>query len=71
MCVDIDEARRHQLALRVDLPVGSAGEVGGDSGDLAILDSHIGREWLSTGAIDDGAVANDQIIIFGHAVFLQ
>ena len=57
--VDVDEARRDQLAARVDL-LGALGDVSADRGDLAVGDGEVGFVGIAAGAIDDGAVADHE-----------
>jgi hypothetical protein len=64
MRMDVDKAGRDQMPLRVDFLGGIAGDFA-HLGDQAILDGDIAGEAVLAGAIDDGPVANDQIIC-GH-----
>ena len=57
--VHVDEARRDELAARVDL-LGALGDIRPDRRDLAVDHGEIGFIGVSAGAIDDGAVADHQ-----------
>ena len=60
MGVDVDEARRDQLAARVDLLGALAVELA-DGGDLAVLDRDIGLDQRAAPAVGDGTIADDEI----------
>ena len=57
--VHVDEARRDELAARVDL-LGTLGNVAADRRDLAVAHGEVGFVGISARSIDDGAVANHQ-----------
>ena len=59
MRVHIDEARRHELAARVDL-LGPFGNVSADRRDLAVDHGEVGFIGITARPVDDGAVANHQ-----------
>ena len=61
--VQVDEAGRDQQAGRVDLPCRVAVD-GADRGDDAVGDRDVADERLAAEAVDDGAVADDQVV--GH-----
>ena len=65
--VHIDEARRDQLALCVDL-LRARRDRAADGGDPAVGDGDVGFERVIAGAVDDGAVANHQGRRSGHGV---
>ena len=67
MSVDVDEAGRNQLARGVDFFGGCAGHFA-DGGNDAVFDANIGSKGLSAGAVNDGAVADDQVIFIGHRI---
>ena len=70
MGVDVNKARRYELAFGVDFLVRTAGKVGGDSGNLAVLNRNIGLEWLCASPIHYGSITDNQVIIVRHRVFL-
>ena len=61
MRVHIDEARRHELASRIDLLARAAGQLT-DRDDAFALDGDIGFERLSSGAIDDEPSTDQQVV---------
>ena len=61
--VDVDEARRDQPAGGVDLAASERAGAGGlDRCDHAVVDDHIAVASRRTGAVDDVAVADDQVM---------
>ena len=66
--VDVDEARRDQQALGVDLLGGAAGHLA-DGGDLAVLHGDVGLVQGSAGAVGQSAAAHDQIEFRRHVRF--
>src|SRR5579883_1103405 len=60
--MDIDEARRNELALGVDLFRTACGDRA-DCGNAAVFDRNVRLERLSARAVDDRPAANDQIEI--------
>ena len=68
MGVDVDEARRDQQALGVDLLGGAAGHLA-DGGDLAVLHGDVGLVQRSAGAVGQSAAAHDQIEFRRHVRF--
>jgi hypothetical protein len=58
--VDVDEARRHDEAPGVDLLAARARHAT-DGGYAAFLDRDVALAWLAAGAVDDGAVADDEV----------
>ena len=65
MCVDVDEAWRNQPIGRVDLLLATAGRLT-DRDNQAVGDGYIADEGRGTGAVDDRAAANDQIVVQCH-----
>src|SRR5689334_7104427 len=65
MGVDVDETRRDQLALGVDLFPALRGNLA-DLGDAAILDRDIGVIELAAVAVSDGAATDHEVWIDGH-----
>ena len=63
MGVEIDEAGRDDLAFGVDLLLAAARGLGLDGGDPIAGDQYVGLIGLAATAIDDGAVAYDQVDI--------
>ena len=61
MGVDIDEAGRHQRAVRVDLAPAGPGPAAGLR-DAPALDRNVAGEGFAPGSVDDRAAANDQIV---------
>src|SRR5471032_607828 len=59
MRVHVDEARRHELAPRVDLFC-SLGNIVADRGDLPVGYSKVGFIGIAAGSVDDGAIANHE-----------
>jgi hypothetical protein len=59
--VDVDEARRHQLAVRVELAV-TAPVDGADRRDAVSVDRHVGGDGLGARAVDDLPVPDDEIV---------
>ena len=62
MGVDVDEARRDGAAIGVERLARGAGDVS-DRDDLVVLDRDIAAEARGAGAVDDGAVGDEQV---GH-----
>ena len=65
--VNVDETGRDKLASRVNFLGGGAFDLA-DGDDHAVLNGNVGGEWGSTGTIDNGAVAHDQIIMSRHGI---
>ena len=65
MGVDIDEAGGDESALGVDLFAGRAVDLA-DRRDTPVLDREVADEGLAAIAVDDQALADDQIILGGH-----
>ena len=63
--VNVDKARCYQLPLGVDFSFGRFGD-GANGCDDTVFDSHIGGYWIGTRAIEDGSVADNQIVGVGH-----
>jgi hypothetical protein len=59
--VHVDPAWRHQLVPGVDLAPAAAGHLA-DGDDAAVVYGDVTGEARTAGAVDDGAVANDQIV---------
>jgi hypothetical protein len=57
--VDVDEARRHQFAARVDL-FGAFRQVPADGRDLAVAHGEVGLVGIAARSVDDRAVADHQ-----------
>ena len=57
--VNVDEARRDEQALGIDLLIGTAGDLA-HRHDAAVLDRDVGLARLAAGAVDHRAAANDQ-----------
>src|SRR6266540_3823899 len=68
MGMDIDEARRNQQALGVDL-LGSAARDLADGRDLAVLHRDISFVQSSAGAVGYGAATDDEIEFLRHVRF--
>src|SRR5262249_23332653 len=68
MGVDIDEARRHQPARRIDLFLTPALDRA-DGGDLAALHRAIAGKPRPSRPIDDRALADDKVELHGHSCF--
>ncbi len=66
--VDVDEAGRDEEAARVDLILAGRCDLA-DGGDDAVVDGDIALEGRRAGAIDNGAVADDEVV-HGVAVML-
>ena len=66
--VDVDEARRDQQALGVDLLVGAAGDLA-DGRDLAVLHRDVGFVQRRAGAVGNGAATDDEIEFLRHVRF--
>ena len=62
--VQVDEAGRDQQPGRVDLPRRAGAVDVADRGDHAVLDGDVADERLTAQPVDDGAVADDQVV--GH-----
>ena len=65
--VDVDEARRDQQALGVDL-LGALARDLADGGDPAVLDRDVGFANGRAGAVGQVAAAHDQIEFCRHVV---
>jgi hypothetical protein len=59
--MDIDEARRHQKAARVDLLAPGIGNLA-DDGDAPVIDGDVAFERLAAAPVGNSAAANDQIM---------
>ena len=59
--VNIDEARRHHLALGIDFPGRRHGAQIANRADPVARDRHIGRKAGRAAAIDHRAIADDEI----------
>ena len=66
--MDVDEARRDQQALGVDLLVGAAGDLA-DGRDLAVLHRDVGFVQRRAGAVGNGAATDDEIEFLRHVRF--
>ncbi len=66
--VDVDEARRHGQPRGVERARGAAGNLP-DCSDAAVLYRYIARTRRGAGAVDQGAVANDEVV--GHRRILR
>ena len=64
MGVDIDPAGGNDLAIRIDFARGIAAH-GADGGDQPVLDGNVAGKARGTGAVNDRAIADDQVIS-GH-----
>ena len=63
--VQIDEARRHQLASGVDGGAGLfAGQIA-DAADAAAIDGDVGAFGVRAGTVDDGAAGDDRLVRHG------
>ena len=62
--VNVDEARRQEIACGVDHPVRVAGSAGAmhDLSDVATVDDKAAGESWGARAVDDACVANDQVV---------
>ena len=67
MGVDVDKARRHQLAARVDLFVAFAGDAA-DFDNAAVPDCDIRLEQLTAQPVGDVAAADHEIWTGGHGI---
>jgi hypothetical protein len=67
MGVDIDKARGHELAARVDLLAASACDLS-NLADPAVLNSDIRFEQVATASVSDGAAADHEVWIGRHDV---
>ena len=65
MGMDVDEAGGHQLALRVDLFRATRRYLA-DFDNFATSDGDVGFVRCGAGAVDNGAIANDDADFFGH-----
>ncbi len=63
--VDVDEARRDELAARIDLLAARTRDLP-DARNLAVGDGDIGRENGASFAVCDGAAPNDEVVLGGH-----
>ncbi len=63
--MDIDEAGRHEAPPRVDLLRAALGDPP-HRPNHAALDGHVAVDWVAAGAVEDGAVANDQVVRCCH-----
>src|SRR3546814_11859186 len=70
MGMDVDEARRHELAARIDL-LGAAASHFADGDDDAAGDTHVALEGRVSSAVDDGAAADDEVQLARHASALS
>ena len=61
MGVDIDPAGRHQMALGVDIAPPRT-QRAAHGADMGAVDGQIADMAGRAGAVDDGAVANDQVV---------
>src|SRR4051794_20149313 len=66
MRMDVDKAGRDRKPLGVDLLVAASADRT-DRGDLAVLHGHVADERRSAVAVHDGAAANDDVVVLGHA----
>ena len=68
MGVNIDPARRHQQTVGIDRPPRRSG-LAAHRSDLPVIDRDIAAKGRCTGAVDDGAAANDDVV-HGRALSL-
>lgn len=61
MGVSVDESGGDDMALGVDLPASTRLDTA-DCGDSVTGDRHVGAVGAEAGAVDDGAVADDEIV---------
>src|SRR5262249_61232573 len=63
MRMEIDRARRDDLAGSIDFFLRFCSDVAADLGDLAVVHGEVGAIRRQSAAVHDGAVANDQIVL--------
>lgn len=61
--MNINEPRRHKPSRRINLALALDCQVGPHCRNPTVGDSHVGFEGFGAGAVDDGAVADNQV---GH-----
>ena len=62
MRVNVDEARADDEPAGINFVVPFAGD-GADGADESLVDGNVADERLAAGAVDDGAAANDDIVV--------